>query len=56
MNSALFKILFFLIILNNYSSVAFAQLLPIPDWAKDIGGTGESKTAGLVVEPTMYKR
>lgn len=29
---------------------AFAQLLPIPDWVKDIGGTGESKTSGVAVD------
>ncbi len=29
---------------------AFAQQLPIPDWVKDIGGTGESKLSGIAVD------
>lgn len=28
----------------------FAQQLPIPDWVKDIGGTGESKLSGIGVD------
>ncbi|WP_316816478.1 gliding motility-associated C-terminal domain-containing protein [Pedobacter nyackensis] len=50
MKTLLFKILYCVIIFNCYSFGVFAQLLPIPDWVKDIGGTGESKTSGLAVD------
>lgn len=33
-----------------YHTFCYAQEQPIPDWVKDIGGTGESKLAGIGVD------
>ncbi len=33
-----------------YNTVCFSQETPIPDWVKGIGGTGESKLAGIGVD------
>ncbi|MEE1946807.1 gliding motility-associated C-terminal domain-containing protein [Pedobacter sp. KR3-3] len=48
--SKLFPRLFFLLLFGLFSSTALAQQQPIPDWVKDIGGTGESKLTGIAVD------
>lgn len=50
MRKTLLKTLYCILIFGCYCTSASAQLLPIPDWARAIGGTGESKTSGLVVD------
>lgn len=48
--SKLFRRLFFLWLFGLFSTVVLAQQQPIPDWVKDIGGSGESKLTGIAVD------
>ncbi|WP_199119091.1 gliding motility-associated C-terminal domain-containing protein [Pedobacter sp. ASV28] len=43
-------ITWFILISLFFFTPLFSQDLPIPDWVKDIGGTGESKLAGIGVD------
>ncbi|WP_354356961.1 gliding motility-associated C-terminal domain-containing protein [Pedobacter sp. UYP30] len=40
----------FLLVFSLVSFNTYAQLKPVPAWVKDIGGTGESKVAGVAVD------